>query len=209
MEIQSELNTELLILEVAEKLFLEKGFAATSTTQIAREVGCNQALIHYYFRTKDNLFNTIFEEKFKEFFQVVFDLEKLYDISFEEKLRHIILAHFDMLNKNRKLPALIITECNRRPSLIMDLQAKFSTVPNLILKPIQAELQTEIDAGRIRNMSIINMLISMVSLNVSLFLLMPITGEILQFNEEQKELIILQRRDEHVNIILRSLRPEI
>ncbi len=207
MDVKSEPSMEQLILKTAEKLFFEKGFAATSTTHIAREVGCNQALIHYYFRTKENLFNTIFEEKFKEFFQVVFDLENLHDITFEEKLRHIILAHFDMLRKNNKLPMLIITEFNRRPELIGDLRAKFQTVPNLIFKPIQEELQTEIDAGRIRNTSIINILISMVSLNVSLFLLMPITVEILQINEDQKEIIISQRREEHVTIILRSLRP--
>ena len=64
MENNIELSTEQLILKVAERLFLEKGFAMTSTTEIAKEVGCNQALIHYYFRTKDNLFNVIFENKF-------------------------------------------------------------------------------------------------------------------------------------------------
>ncbi len=207
MEIKTEQSMEQMILETAERLFLEKGFAATSTTQIAREVGCNQALVHYYFRTKDNLFNTIFEEKFKEFFQVVFDLEKLNDISFEEKLRHIVLAHFDMLNKNRKLPVLIITEFNRRPELIAELRTKFSTIPILILKPIQEELQAEIDARRIRQITILDILITMVSLNVSLFLLMTITGEILQISEEQRESIFLQRREEHVNIILSSLRP--
>ena len=61
METSSEKNMEKAILEAAETLFLEKGFDATSTTQIAKAVGCNQALIHYYFRTKENLFDTIFE----------------------------------------------------------------------------------------------------------------------------------------------------
>jgi AcrR family transcriptional regulator len=77
MDINSESSMEQSILDAAEKLFLEKGFAATSTTQIAKEVGCNQALVHYYFRTKDNLFNRIFEKKFSDFFQVVFDTNQL------------------------------------------------------------------------------------------------------------------------------------
>ena len=63
MEVKENPTMEIQILETAEKLFLEKGFASTSTTEIAREVGCNQALVHYYFRTKENLFNTIFEQK--------------------------------------------------------------------------------------------------------------------------------------------------
>ena len=56
-------NTEAAILEAAEKLFMEQGFASTTTMQIAKRAGCNQALVHYYFRTKDNLFEKIFEEK--------------------------------------------------------------------------------------------------------------------------------------------------
>lgn len=207
MEIKTEQSMEELILETAERLFLEKGFAATSTTQIAREVCCNQALVHYYFRTKENLFNTIFEEKFKKFFQIVFDLQDLQQISFEEKLRHIILAHFDMLRSNNKLSMLIVTEFNRRPEIIKGLGTKFSIVPNVFIKHFNEELQAEIDAGRIRNISILDILITMVSLNVSLFLILPITAEILQISEEQRELIVLQRRDENVNIVLKSLKP--
>jgi len=51
------------ILKKAEKLFLEKGFAMTSTVEIAKAAGCNQALVHYYYRTKENLFRHIFAKK--------------------------------------------------------------------------------------------------------------------------------------------------
>ena len=60
-----ETNTELAILKAAEELFLEQGFEQTTTKQIAQRAGCNQALLHYYYRTKDNLFVQIFEEKAK------------------------------------------------------------------------------------------------------------------------------------------------
>ena len=56
-------NIEERILWVAERLFLEKGFSGTSTTEIAKAVGCNQALIHYYFRTKEKLFWDVFTPK--------------------------------------------------------------------------------------------------------------------------------------------------
>lgn len=67
MEQTREQSMESIILETAERLFLDKGFALTSTTEIAREAGCNQALVHYYFRTKEQLFIRIFEEKIKIF----------------------------------------------------------------------------------------------------------------------------------------------
>jgi len=62
-----DIPMEQLIVETAERLFLEKGFAMTSTTEIAKEIGCNQALVHYYFRTKAKLFEAIFEKKIKLF----------------------------------------------------------------------------------------------------------------------------------------------
>jgi len=52
MEEKNNQSTEQAILEVAERLFLDKSFAKTSTTEIAKKVGCNQAMIHYYYRTK-------------------------------------------------------------------------------------------------------------------------------------------------------------
>jgi len=82
MDIKQEQPMEQTILEVAERLFLEKGFALTSTTEIAKEAGCNQALVHYYFRTKDNLFNTIFEQKFRMLFEHLYASQSLEDIPF-------------------------------------------------------------------------------------------------------------------------------
>ena len=57
----TDVNMERAILESATELFLRKGFNATSTTEIARNAGCNQALVHYYYRTKERLFEAIFE----------------------------------------------------------------------------------------------------------------------------------------------------
>ena len=56
IKMAKEQNLEIQILQAAEELFLSNGFAGTSTTDIAKRVGCNQALVHYYFRTKENLF---------------------------------------------------------------------------------------------------------------------------------------------------------
>jgi AcrR family transcriptional regulator len=96
MSVNNKQNMEKTILEAAEKLFLEKGFAMVSTTQIAKVAGCNQALVHYYFRTKDRLFEAIFAEKLKTFFSVIFQPQDE-SLTFEEKLKKYIGAHFDIL----------------------------------------------------------------------------------------------------------------
>lgn len=207
MDIKNEQSMDQAILEEAEKLFLEKGFALTSTTEIAKRVGCNQALVHYYFRTKDNLFNTIFEQKFRVFFQHIFELENMENLSFSDRLKHIIESHFDMIKANAKLPLLIISEFSRRPEQIDILKEKFKNLPKELFEKLNADLEAEIEAGRIRPISIMDLIITVASLNVSLFLLMPIAGHVASLNEAQRQFMIEHRRDEHVKLILNSLRP--
>ena len=60
MKEKEDVNTEQAIMEAAEKEFLDKGYTLTKTTEIARIAGVNHAMLHYYFRTKDNLFEKVF-----------------------------------------------------------------------------------------------------------------------------------------------------
>ena len=207
MDIKNEQPLEQAILEVAERLFLEKGFAMTSTTEIAKEVGCNQALVHYYFRTKDNLFNVIFEQKFKSLFQAVFEMKTMGNLSFQDKLRHIIESHFDLLRKNPKMPALILNELSRRPDQIDVLREKLHTLPEQLFAELEKDLQVEIKKGNIRDISLMDIIVSMLSLNIALFVIMPIAEKMLQINEIQKDFMITHRRSENVEFILKSLRP--
>jgi len=206
MEVKENPTMEIQILETAEKLFLEKGFASTSTTEIAREVGCNQALVHYYFRTKENLFNTIFEQKFRIFFQHVFELGNLDELSFSDKLKHIIESHFDMLRANPKLPLLIISEFSRRPEQVQVLKEKLQGIPQILLEKLNTQLETEISAGRMRQTTLMDLIITMVSLNISLFLLLPIASQIASLNDVQLQFMIEHRKQEHVDIILNSMK---
>jgi len=207
MDIKSEQSLEQSILEVAERLFLEKGFAMTSTTEIAKEVGCNQALVHYYFRTKDNLFNVIFEQKFKLFFQEVFEMKNMGELKFQDKLKHIIESHYDILRRNPKMPALILNELSRRPDQIIILREKLHLLPEQIYAELNKDLEKEIELGNVRDLSLLDIFISMISLNISLFIMMPVLENVLQLNEVQKEFMLEHRKSENVEFILKSLRP--
>ncbi|MDD4490300.1 MAG: TetR/AcrR family transcriptional regulator, partial [Paludibacter sp.] len=191
--------TEQAILEAAEKLFLEKGFEATSTTQIAKEVGCNQALIHYYFRTKENLFNTIFELKFRLFFQQLFNVEGVKSMGFEDKIRHLITSHFALLEHNPQIPLLIIRELSRRPEQVALLREKLRKLPEKLFAALNDELQTEIKAGRVRPVSLIDIMIPAISMNVALFVMMPVVEQVLQMDEKQKKNLINHRRNANVD----------
>src|ERR1035437_9008309 len=185
MDIKPEQSMEQTILEVAERLFLEKGFALTSTTEIAKKVGCNQALVHYYFRTKDNLFNTIFEQKFRMLFENMYASQNFGNISFSEKVRHAVESNFDLLTKNPKLPLLVATELSRLPENLKNLRNKLQTVPFELFTKLNNELQQEITEGHARKVELMDIIITMVTLNAGLFMLLPIASSIMQLDEEQ------------------------
>lgn len=207
MESHSEITTEQAILEAAERLFLEKGFALTSTTEIARVAGCNQAMVHYYYRTKEKLFASVFEKKARMMVANLLQADRP-DLSFEEKLRHKIEAHYNMLKENPRLPFLFFNEMITNPPRLLALREIIKDFPLGIVKPMEAELKAEIARGNIRPVSMIDLLMTMLSLNVFLFLASPIFKTLTGISDEAFEMMVERRKEENVTVILRSLRPD-
>ncbi len=99
-------NLEQVILDAATELFLERGFDSTSTTDIAKKAGCNQALVHYYFRTKENLFQGIFKKNIETFLSFANNYK--YSGEFFPFLEKGIETYFDILKSNRNVPLFLI-----------------------------------------------------------------------------------------------------
>lgn len=206
MESDKNISTEQKILETAERLFLDKGFALTTTTEIAREAGCNQALVHYYFRTKENLFRQIYEQKMR-LFATTFLVSGNDAGTFEEKLHRKIGAHFDMLRKNPKLPFLIVNELLTNPSRIDLFRESLTVHISGVIAQIETELQQEIAQGRIRPISASDLLMNVLSLDVFLFLSLPLTTRLLRIPEKQREQFVEHRKEEIITTVIQSLRP--
>lgn len=206
MNINKEHTTEQAILEAAEKLFLEKGFAMVTTTEIANVVGCNQALVHYYYRTKERLFEAIFEKKAKLLFSNLLQIGEE-NISFEERLTKKIESHFDMLKVNPKLPFLFFNELTTNPQRLTSLKEKMTEFPKSIFEQFQSELNDEISKGTIRPISVIDLMLSILSLNMFMFIARPIIAGMLDISDSDFNEMLEQRRKLNVDIILRSLRP--
>lgn len=200
-------SMEKEILMQAERLFLKKGFALTSTTEIARESGCNQALVHYYFRTKDKLFEAVFKNKMIVFISSFLQIDQR-DVSFEEKLVNKIEAHFDVLCKNQELPFLIINELITNPDRIASLKEQVESNIQLIYSSFSQELDAEIQKGKIRPISALDLFLSILSLNISVFLLKPLLKDILSIDDEQFNRMAEERKKENVRTILMSLKPQ-
>lgn len=120
-EAEKDSSTEEKILNAGRKLFTERGYAGTRTRDIAEEAGINLALLNYYFRSKENLFKIIMNEKVDLFFGELFRLLKE-DTSIDKKAERIINLYFDMLSSNPDLPLFIFSETryNENHSAVRD-----------------------------------------------------------------------------------------
>ena len=206
MEQTREQSMESIILETAERLFLDKGFALTSTTEIAREAGCNQALVHYYFRTKEQLFIRIFEEKIKIFAGAFFSIDEKPG-TFLEKLTRKIEAHFDIIAQNPKIPFLIINEITTNPQRIKALHQSIGEYPASIIRKVNEELEEAIAQGEVRPITVLDLILTVLSLNVLPQLLRPILEEVMPLPPEEVQKLIARRKEENVKLIINSLRP--
>lgn len=206
MEQTREQSRESIILETAERLFLDKGFALTSTTEIAREAGCNQALVHYYFRTKEQLFIRIFEEKIKIFAGAFFSIDEKPG-TFLEKLKRKIEAHFDIIARNPKIPFLLINEITTNPQRIQALHKSIGDYPTEIIRKMSEELNEAIARGEVRPITVLDLILTVLSLNVLPQLLRPILEEVMPLPPEEVQKLIARRKEENVKLIINSLRP--
>src|SRR5580698_8757544 len=106
----SELSTEEKIKEAARKLFTQKGFAATRTRDIAEEAGINLALLNYYFRSKERLFDLVMLENFGQFISGVRALFNDENTSLDQKIEALVNFYIDRLIISPDLPLFIINE---------------------------------------------------------------------------------------------------
>lgn len=197
---------ELSILHAADELFMERGYNGVSTTEIALKVGCNQALIHYYYRTKANLFQKVFENKLS-FLISLFEVDDYKGLSFEDKLRMRIESHFDALAQNPKLPMFVLNELKNNPITIDLIKETFNNNVPYLTGSLEKELQEEHKAGRIRKISALDLMINITSLNIFTFLTLPIMEYVFGLDQETTKEMFEVRKKEIVTTVLNSIRP--
>jgi AcrR family transcriptional regulator len=114
--VEVALSTEEKIKAAASIVFTQKGYAATRTRDIAEEAGMNLALLNYYFRSKEKLFEIVMLEKMSKFFGVVWELLENRAMSLEDKTASIVANYIDLLNENPDLPLFILSEIRMNPA---------------------------------------------------------------------------------------------
>lgn len=196
-----ETNTEQMILEAAKELFLQKGYAMTSTADIARVAGCNTAMIHYYYRSKEQLFIAFFMREV-EAFAKNFVLIPSEDLPFVQKLEHLISAHFEFIEANPRLPFLLFNELMTNPQRVDQIISVVEERVSLMVATMQNEFDYQVAQGVIRPVRALDVLINMVSLNVTTFMGLPLISRIGVSSQAE---FCANRKRVIVNTILNSI----
>ncbi|MBQ4508813.1 MAG: TetR/AcrR family transcriptional regulator [Paludibacteraceae bacterium] len=201
-------SMELRIREVAQQLFFSQGYAATSTTQIAREVGCTQALVHYYYRTKENLFRQIFLEQVLAALNLI-GRSLANEDSFDRFVEQAISMYFDALMGNPRLPFFVLEELVSNPERRKYLRENFVKNPSYALLYMQfdARMRQEQREGNIVKTDPFDLMMTIASLTVFTFLSLPMYRDLLSRTDDQVKDYILHRKAEVINMVKKILKP--
>lgn len=203
--IDTDKDTEQLILEAAEREFSSKGFAGARTASIAAEAGVTHTMLHYYFRTKEKLFERIFNEKVNRILNMVITPMVSSGGTIKEKIRKGIEAHFDFLMANRDLPKFFVTTLSSRPELYEKIKRLLVSAAGERNLAMQSELDSAAQRGEICRVDVNDLFADIASLNVMPFITCPIMMAALGYASEDEERFFADRKRENVEIILKRL----
>ncbi len=135
-----EQDTERRILEAAAKVFMMKGKLGTSMQDIADEAGINRTLLHYYYRKKDKLFDTVFEKVFSRVFPALVGIISS-EMPFIEKLEKFVEVYTNLLHENPYLPIFIFQEISLNPERLVDTLKGIGFNPEFMIIEFESELE--------------------------------------------------------------------
>jgi TetR/AcrR family transcriptional regulator len=190
---QKDASTQDRILEAARKVFVEKGMAGARMQDIANEAGINKALLHYYFTSKDMLFEQIFSNTSKTFIPHVNELLQS-DIPLFEKIEHICADYISMVMRNPFMPLFLINEVNKQSS---DFLKRMWGKQKPDLSKFIEQVQQEVKKGTIKPIHPAHLYMNIMSMCVFPFLGKPMMQfmtkltdkEFNQLMEERKKLV--------------------
>lgn len=195
-------TTEARILEAAEREFLAKGFAGAKTTSIARTAGVTHAMLHYYFRTKEKLFEIIVAEKIDTLCDILLQTVGNPSLPLRERIRDGVERHFDALAANPALPRFVVNELALHPERLEAIKTKLLEGAGQVL----ASLQKELDQLPEVKTTALMLMADIISLNAFPFIVAPAATALSGgFFANIDELLAL-RKQENVKTILAKLK---
>jgi len=194
-------TTEEKIIAAAKKVFIAKGMMGARMQDIADEAGINKAMLHYYFRNKEKLFDKIFTEAFLSFWPKINDLLDA-DINLFQKIESFCHSYIDVLIENPYVPIFVLNELNRQPAVF--IQKIFTSGPPKVGKLLR-QIEADVKADKIKAISPVQLFINMVSMCVFPFVGKPMLQAAFGMNDLQFRKMVELRKTEIPRFIIDSI----
>lgn len=136
------------IIEVAREVFIEKGYAETSMSEIAARVGINRPGLHYYFRTKDKMFQAVFGSIVSSVVPKVFEALMHKEKNIGDRIRSIIDAYYELFLQYPDIPMFMLREVNRDADLVINTVREMDVV--VMMQKGLASVQEEMNEGKLK-----------------------------------------------------------
>lgn len=205
-------ETERRILDAARTVFIRRGTAGARMQEIAAEAGVNQALLHYYYRSKERLAAAVFEQFASRLFPAILAIIGS-DLSIDDKIDQLIGTYLDNLTRNPFLPGYLLSELHHQPervaqflSAITDGQQPDSKLAPAFAK-LGAQIQERVQAGTMRDIAPKQFVVNLISLCVFPFAARPMLSIVLGMDDVAFMHFIEQRRWELPSFFRNAIRP--
>ena len=140
-----DLATEQRILDAARTVFVRRGTAGARMQEIAEEAGVNQALLHYYFRSKDRLAAAVFQQLAERLFPALMQTLGS-DLPLDAKIDRVVALYLENLQRSPFLPGYLLSELHHHPERVEQLLASVAgRSPRDVIPPAFAKLAMQID----------------------------------------------------------------
>jgi AcrR family transcriptional regulator len=196
-------DSEIYIMNAARKVFVQNGFDGTTMQMIADESGINKALLHYYFRSKDRLFEAVFIEAFSK---MIPNLMKIFSSEADifDKIRSFVDAYITALLQYPQIPLFILHELRRNPDRVVELLKSSGVNPDLILNMIRQEIKK----GSIMPIEPHQLLANMLGLCIFPFAARPIIqGFVFKNDTAAYQAFLEKRKTEVAEFIINAIKP--
>ena len=193
-------NTESQILNAAREVFIAKGLDGARMQEIADHAGINKALLHYYFRTKEKLFEAVFTEVAANLFPAIKQVLAA-ELAIKEKITFFVKVYLTGIRENPFIPAFVINTLNSNPDRFLKHIVKSGIDPRLLQKQIDAEAAQ----GLIRLVKAEHLVVNVIAMCIFPFVARPIVQNVFNMSNDEYRSYLDSREMEIVDFVLKSL----
>ncbi len=196
-------NIEQRILDSAKAIFVEKGYEGTSIRDIATEAKVNVAMVNYYFRSKENLFQQIFMDVYGTLLNKAIE-EEFENPTLYRKIELLVSFILDNVAKSPRLPLFVLTEINRESgNLVND---EFLRGIQQFFNFFEKQIQDEINARNIRPINPTELFINIVSMCIFPFLGLPVLERVFESRDYDVSPFIDARKEQIMDFVMNSIK---